>query len=184
MATKKISALASGTPAQATDKIPIARGSANYYLTPDDLSTYIGGGGGGGYTEGCGVNGATQSIANNSAQDVVFGSADSYDTDTMHDPGGANPERITCVTDGTYLFIFFGSFAANATGTRYAALYKNNATLFDFMRYTPFTGVPTPLKTTMLIPLVAGDYVTVKVFQDSGGALNLTSGYCAVQRVG
>lgn len=46
MATKKFSALTTGTTANATDKIPIERSGANFYITPAMLSTYIGGGGG------------------------------------------------------------------------------------------------------------------------------------------
>jgi len=45
MATRKISALTTGTTAQNTDKIPIERSGANYYITPAMLATLIGGGG-------------------------------------------------------------------------------------------------------------------------------------------
>ncbi len=43
MSTKKISALATGATANASDKLPIERSGANYYITPAMLSTYIGG---------------------------------------------------------------------------------------------------------------------------------------------
>ena len=40
MADTKISALANGTPALATDRFPIARAGANYYLTPANILSY------------------------------------------------------------------------------------------------------------------------------------------------
>lgn len=40
MADTKISDLANGTPALATDRFPIARAGANYYLTPADILSY------------------------------------------------------------------------------------------------------------------------------------------------
>jgi hypothetical protein len=41
LATKKISALNTGTTANGTDKLPIERGGVNYYITPAMLFTYI-----------------------------------------------------------------------------------------------------------------------------------------------
>ena len=148
-----------------------------------DVTIAASGGGGGGYTQGCGVPATSQSIANNAAQNVAFDGTEAYDTDSMHDTV-TNNDRVTCNTNGLYLFSFYGVFASSATGTRYAQLSLNGTTSYGLVRIPALSGVPTPLAITMQIPMVAGDYVVVKVFQDSGGALNLTSGYVAAQRIG
>ena len=41
MATKKISQLTTGTTANASDKLPIERSGANFYITPAMIWTYI-----------------------------------------------------------------------------------------------------------------------------------------------
>lgn len=182
MPTQKISALSTGTTAQAADKIPIERGGDNYYITPAMINTL--GGGGGGYTEGCQVRlGSTHSIPDTSQTILTF-DTEEFDTDTMHDDV-TNNSRITIVTDGLYLFTFTGFWAANSTGRRNVGLYLGGSSLMAFDERTPNAS---PATTTMLIvaPIActAGNYFEIKALQTSGGALNLSSARFTAQRIG
>lgn len=60
MANKKISQLTNGNPPQSTDKIPVARGGTNVYITAGDLA-------GGGYPSGANVVAPIRPYANGSA---------------------------------------------------------------------------------------------------------------------
>lgn len=53
-----------------------------------------------------------QSLTNNTLTDLIFNDVDVYDTNGMHDPA-SNPERITIVTTGLYLFTGHLTFATD-----------------------------------------------------------------------
>lgn len=167
----------------ATDEIVVVRSGVSYSTTPAEIATYVGGTISGGYTQGVGAAGGTQSIADNTLTNVAFDASDLYDTDIMHDPV-TNNDRIVCNTAGKYLFTPLAVFASNATGLRLCALYLNGSVLWIYDRQTAISGASTVLGRSMIIPMVVSDYVVMKVLQTSGGALNLSSAYCGVQRVG
>lgn len=96
---------------------------------------------------------------------------EAVDTDAMHSTS-VNTSRLTIVTPGTYWFEAVLEFAANTTGVRAAKLLKNGTT--DYMgTLFPASTTARPMVVGMIPGLVAGDYVEVAGFQNSGGALNM-----------
>jgi len=177
MSTKKISALSTGTTANSTDKIPIERSGANYYITPAMLAAS-----GGGFTQHAQSKLASaQSIPDTTQTSVSF-DTEVYDTDTMVDISG-NPTRITIVTDGIYLVQFVGYFASNSTGYRYAAIYYGGSVLKGLDSKQAVNGTLTGLNPHVTLSLVAGNYLEIKVAQTSGGNLNL-NGVFSATRIG
>lgn len=113
-------------------------------------------------------NSAAQSINNNSNTKVTF------DT-TRRDDGGladlAN-DQLTAQVDGWYIITATGGFAANATGQRGLTISLNGATdLAQVFVDANAAGVQV-MTTSRVYYLVAGDDISMFLFQSSGGALN------------
>lgn len=116
-----------------------------------------------------------QSINDSTLTAMIWNNADSYDTDAMHDPAGANPSRITIATAGVYVCGANVSWAAHATGWRGIGLRVNAGTTYGWT-VVPSIGATTMMSaTSWRLPLNATDYVEVVVYQTSGGALNAGS---------
>ena len=117
-----------------------------------------------------------QSIPNNTYTAVKLNS-ELYDNvqagDTpMHDLV-TNNTRITVRTAGMYLIAGSVGFATNTTGVRKVQLYKNAATGLGEATAPPVSGVTTAIPVgPVIVPLAVGDYVEIRAFQTSGGALN------------
>ena len=74
--------------------------------------------------------------------------------------------------------MIFGAaeFAANGTGQRYLAIKLNGASFGALVRQGVNAAAnPTDLAVTTVYQLAVNDYVTLEVFQDSGGALNVVA---------
>jgi hypothetical protein len=122
---------------------------------------------------------ATQSISDTTFTSINF-TSEAYDTDSIHD-NSTNNERLT-VPAGVIkirLSLQIG-FAANATGGRAITLLKNGGpvgvggvweteTSPDASWDTMLTG------TTGIISVTGGDYFEARVYQTSGGALNVVN---------
>jgi len=111
---------------------------------------------------------------NNNALTVLTFDTERFDNDTIHD--GVNPTRLTCVTAGKYQITANIAWAANVNGRRGLWLYLNGA--------TTIAGVQQPIDAvagwgeqslSTLYDLVATDFVETQVYQNSGGALNITA---------
>lgn len=112
---------------------------------------------------------------------VTFDSED-FDVGGFHDTA-VNPERFTVPAggDGLYLFVATASWAGRAAvGGRTAVhVFKNGiATRVGIAEETPdgATGdgnLGTTYSATGFINMVAGDYLVMRVQQNSGGAMNL-----------
>ncbi|MBA7587005.1 hypothetical protein ES708_29015 [subsurface metagenome] len=99
-----------------------------------------------------------------------------WDTDGCHD-NVTNNDRLTCKTAGKYLLTANIQFAANSTGTRGLYFYKytdSEVWIASFTTPTPAAPIPARCILLRLIDLAVDDYVFMKVYQDSGGSLNLT----------
>lgn len=146
------------------------------------------------------VRGTAQSISHNTVTAVAFTGTDEWDTDSYHDPGGANPSRLTFPAglEGVYRVTATAVFAANSTGRRLIRIQKNGSAVVGRSdQNATGTGVTT-VAAVAEVSVAASDYVEVYVFQDSGGSLNLdTSGgnlqnssgtnicaFLAVERIG
>lgn len=115
-----------------------------------------------------------QSIPNSAGTAISWG-------DTIHDDedlwDGANPTRLTVPTgfDGRAYLSTNIQFAKNATGLRYAVIQKNGSNY----KGGGYSAVSAPDITmginavSALVNVTEGDYFEVRVFQDSGGSVNV-----------
>jgi len=113
-----------------------------------------------------------QSLTNSTITNVTWDTED-FDTDGYHSTS-VNTERITVPTAGVYMFRANITFAASATGTRFAWLEKNGVSGRNGLAGGQASGSDDhALTTTFMWSLAAGDYVICRAFQSSGGALNI-----------
>jgi hypothetical protein len=117
---------------------------------------------------------AAQSIASGGPGTVLALNSERYDTDGFHDTV-TNSSRLTVPAgkDGKYRITGTVQFAANATGERRLEILLNGATVIGRVSSAAVSGTaPTVLTVTCDYGFVAGDYVELRAFQDSGGALD------------
>ena len=86
-----------------------------------------------------------------------------------------NTSRITIVTAGRYLCMAELLYPANATGNRGGQFYVNATTQLSG-QLTPAAVSPngTNVQVVRTYVFAAGDYIEVRGYQNSGGALNVT----------
>lgn len=114
-------------------------------------------------------------VAHNSYTAVPF-DVDNYDLGRpnaveMHNPA-ANNDRLYARRDGVYLIAAQAVWANNASGVRVIYLARNGANIAAD-RQLALSGYETPQNIVTMRYLNAGDYVSLYVFQNSGGDLNL-----------
>jgi hypothetical protein len=86
--------------------------------------------------------------------------------------------RIIFATGGTYLCTANLGFANNSSGTqRFFTIFKNglNTTKYGFMLLSP-TANASYGNVTAIITVTSSDYISMFVYQDSGGSLNTNFG--------
>ncbi len=121
-------------------------------------------------------NSANLSI-NNATDTVVTMDTELFDVGGLHSTV-TNTSRVTIPSggDGTYLIVAQLQFAANTTGQRALHIRKNGTTRIGSERQNMTVASTTcTLSLLMFEKLVATDYIEVEVYQDSGGALNVTA---------
>ena len=127
---------------------------------------------------GCYVykNGTNQSIANTTVTNITFQS-EQFDTNSLHD-NTTNNSRITIPAGyaGKYQINANVNFAGNATGDRELYIYVNNSAYYCY-NVQKGTSSLNSLQNSLIVNLAAADYIEIKVWQDSGGALNVLSDY-------
>jgi hypothetical protein len=118
---------------------------------------------------------SSQSIANSTDTYVTF-AAETFDTDSFHD-NVTNNTRLTIPTGlgGKYLFTAIVGFDTNTTGRREAIMFRNRTTVIASTLVAPTTGNWTQWGFSQIIDASAGDYFELRVWQNSGGSLNLPS---------
>lgn len=121
---------------------------------------------------------ATQSI-NDSAWTAISFDTETYDTDSMFAPTSTT---ITIVTGGIYLCCAQVFFAAHDTGYRGIRLtgFADGAIV---QVPSIVGGAQTGIATVLCDPMTPSNTVTVEVWQNSGGALNITSANVSVVRL-
>lgn len=115
-----------------------------------------------------------QTATNNSLITLAFG-GEFFDIGGLHS-STTNTSRLTAPTAGIYQVNAMVSWLSNASGGRLVGVYKNGAAfpiLSDVRAPTP--GGTSTQSLTGLISLAAGDFLEVKVFQDSGTSLAVSS---------
>ncbi len=115
---------------------------------------------------------AAQSINNNTETKLAFDS-ERYDTDSIHDPS-TNNSRLTCPASGRYAIFGTVRFASNATGHRYIFIRLNGGKALAVQSSLALSGIVTMLSISTIYDLTASDYVELWVYQNSGGALDVT----------
>lgn len=120
---------------------------------------------------------STVNLATTSGVGLVLNlNAERWDYDQMHDLV-TNTSRLTVRTPGNYLIHGQAQFASSAAGTlRTVEILANGAILEQDRRPPLGGGYGTQCSATTEAGLVAGDYVELRAFQDSGGALNVLAG--------
>lgn len=113
-----------------------------------------------------------QNVTTATLTTVAFNS-ERYDTGTIHD-NSTNNSRLTCKEPGTYSIGASVSFSGNGTGMRILAIYRNGTRIASHVG-VPVTGDATDLTIVTQYDLVATDYVEVKVYQTSGGTLQIST---------
>jgi hypothetical protein len=132
---------------------------------------------GGGFV-GCSVYASANQSINNTTFTTLNFDSEEFDTDAFHD-NSTNNNRITIPSGkgGKYLVIGQVHFAANNVGGRSIYLYKNNAAdIFSIDVTTGASGYDTSQNFSLIRDLVAGDYLQLRVYQNSGGALDVVNG--------
>lgn len=111
-----------------------------------------------------------QSINNATLTDLTFDS-ETYDTDNIHSTV-TNNNRLTCQTPGIYHIWGATTWAQNGTGERVMHIFLNGTTTIASNIVTVVAAAFAPTtEINTIYQLNAGDYVTLQVFQNSGGAL-------------
>lgn len=114
-----------------------------------------------------------QSVATSTTVDVGW-DFEVADSDGAHSTV-TNNNRYTAVTAGVFTLMCSTPWAGNATGARELNFRVNNTTTYAGNRGVPGASVSFVPAASRMIPLSVGDYVTVAVWQSSGGALNVDS---------
>ena len=118
-----------------------------------------------------------QSIPNAAYAMLAFDS-ESFDNNNFHDTV-TNNSRITIPAGkgGNYLIIGKYSSQPSGTGQRISGIYKNGNTILTTVVYSPTSGADYAVPTAVTIEnLAAGNYIEVRVYQNSGAALNANGG--------
>jgi hypothetical protein len=122
---------------------------------------------------------ASQSI-NTSTNTILAFNTERHDqaanaADTMHDIV-TNNSRLTCRYAGVYLIQASVEWATNVTGERIVELFLNNTTVIARDRRAAGAVGSIVQGCYKQRLLAVNDFVEVRVFQTSGGALNVTVG--------
>ena len=114
----------------------------------------------------------TQSIPTSTETSAEFGSGtEEYDPLSMHDTS-TNNDRITIQKDGIYSCTAGCAFAANATGSRITYI-KVNSDTDACARFSVDSGGHWRATISRTLVLSKDDYVRFRVYQSSGGDLNI-----------
>ena len=134
---------------------------------------------------GCRVTrSSNQSIANNTGTSIDWGSSEDFDTSGMHDPS-SDTTRITIQEDGVYAVGYNFAFTTTANGDRRKGyILINNATVLAAQEGDKQNTTSPQFSTTEPYEFVAGDYIELQVFQDSGGSLNCTGAAMWAYKIG
>jgi len=118
---------------------------------------------------------ANQTISNNSGTSITFDS-EVFDTDAYHSTS-SNTDRITIPSGkgGKYLIQATAGFVANNVGVRQVFFEVNGTTNNNQVTLAGFSGIGTDqyININTIISLAAADYVILRVYQNSGGNLDI-----------
>lgn len=123
------------------------------------------------YTQGCRVrNTAAQSISDSTWTPITF-DTEQYDTDGIHSTA-SNTNRLTCKTPGVYIISGCLEFVPNNAGERYITLWWKGSNLMAGISLVPAVTGSAFATVTTLYQLALNDWLDLRAWQNSGGALN------------
>jgi hypothetical protein len=125
------------------------------------------------------------------AADATDHNPPSFSSVTMRQPTGpggvlwsiALPQRVTIPKDGVYQVAAHVSWNAMSIGSRSLSLMKNGALFTSDTLRAVASSLTTQQSLAMPLYLVAGDYLALRLWQDSTGVLNYTASL-RVTRIG
>ena len=131
------------------------------------------------------VRSTSQSIGPSAFTSVQYNAADTYDTNSFHDPASSNT-RITIPEGkaGYYTLAAEAAFELSTAGTRGGLLLLNGTTAIGTTLTPPGPGFGTTLHVIGTYNLVVGDFVEVQVFQSTVVNLSLDSSWFTAQWLG
>lgn len=93
-----------------------------------------------------------------------------------------DPTKITIRTTGIYLIAGNVSFATNSTGIRSAAILLNGSSIYPLAEtlVSAASANTTNLSVVTILSLTAGNYITLNVYQTSGGNLDTANSRLSV----
>ncbi len=112
---------------------------------------------------------SAQSIANNAAAAVTF-SIEDWDPAAGHS-GSGNTWTVPALADGFYLITVSGTVVSNAAGRVELRIRVSGSDIAQAAQPNSATSAP-HMGLSTVVQLVAGDTVSMILFQNSGGALN------------
>jgi len=121
-------------------------------------------------------NSSVQSVPNSTVTALLCAS-ESLDNNFMHSTT-SNTSRITAVNAGRYTFTGTALFAIDGTGTgmRRLTFRLNGTTEYDLVQVAAVSTLSTViLSASRTFTLAISDYAEMTVYQNSGGALNVTA---------
>lgn len=119
-------------------------------------------------------NSTAISIANHTSTALPFNS-ERWDTDNCHSTTSST-SRLYCNTPGWYIITGHVSFDYNPTGQRQVQISLNGSTTLAVHAQNANSAGGTHMSVACLYYLSAGQHVTLNVWQNSGGPLNIASG--------
>lgn len=115
-----------------------------------------------------------QSIPNTSFTAITW-DQESYDTDSMHD-NVINNSRITINTAGKYSILAQAEWANNNSGVRQLQIRKNGTETLGMTRVADNQAGAEGI-IAVVGDFAVNDYIELRVWQNSGGNLNFTTGF-------
>lgn len=120
---------------------------------------------------------ANQIIPNNANTSIIWTTSQKLNGNGLTWSSATNPSRITISQGGNYMFTFTGAYDASAAGIRTFWLSKNgvvvgSATRFGDGQLTGSANNTIQSGSFSFNGLVAGDYIELWTYQNSGGNLN------------
>ncbi len=117
------------------------------------------------------VHGSSQTISNNTLTILDY-NAEQFDDNDMHDTV-TNNSRLTATVAGRYIINTQVRWASNSVGNRIVDILLNGTTLIARNQVPTNTGAATITTLATIWDMALDDYVETRVFQNSGGNLNV-----------
>jgi len=119
---------------------------------------------------------SVQTLSNATYTAITF-AGETFDTDSFHD-NTTNNTRMTIPTGkgGKYLVTAEIAYVNNATGQRILLLYKNGVSVMINQVAGVSSSIDAYIPFAFVVSVVAGDYLELYGWQNSGGNLNIWDG--------